>query len=90
MAAIVAKHAEVAFEVMRYVPARVLDRLDHHRAVAVAVGDTRGEDSAKRGVQLEREDLLVRQRSILDPLPDLVGELGRHDPLLSEGPEPLE
>ena len=30
------------------------------------------------------------QRPVLDPLPDLVGELGGHDALLAQRPEPLE
>ena len=36
------------------------------------------------------QDLLVRERPVLDPAPDLVGEFLRHDALAAQRPEPFE
>ena len=71
---------------MHHVAARILDALLDDRAVAVAVREPRGEYLAERRILLKRGDVFFLDLPLLDPAPDLLGQLGGQHPLLLQRP----
>src|SRR5262249_51470737 len=85
-----AQRVDITLELVHDVAPGVLEALHENFTGAMAIGETRREQLAQRGVLLESGTHLVVDLLALDELPDLLGQLvGQYAPILKR-PQPLE